>query len=274
MSDSANRSAPGGQDASADPDSFEAVFGAPPPEEPAAPSEEPQVDVAPPPTPPAPVAPVNPAKGAPPKSDKPKRSAARELVETLLLAAMIFFVVRSVILNFRVDGNSMLPNLHNGELVLVNHQAYAAFDVANVIDWIPGVDASWVVTPFGDPERGDIVVFNPPDDDKPYIKRIVGLPGDVVEFADGNVIVNGMRLNEPYIQEGITRCPGGICDEPITVPEGHVFVLGDNRRNSEDSRFFGPITVESIIGKASLVYWPISAFGTVPHEEYTFVPAE
>ncbi len=265
-------------------DSFEAVFGAPPPPsepvaaptEAAAPSSAPDETASPQPATVGAVAapPVAPAASAGPVVPAPKkRGAFRELIETLLLAALIFFLVRSVILNFRVDGNSMLPNLHNGELVLVNHQAYSAWDLANVIDWIPGVDVSWVVAPFGEPVRGDIVIFSPPDDDKPYIKRVIGLPGDVISFADGNVYVNGQQLEEPYLQAGITRCPGGICEEPITVPEGHVFVLGDNRRNSEDSRYFGPITVDSVIGKAVIVYWPVSSLSTMPEPDYVFVPA-
>ena len=262
MSDSLKSSASGDGPSRGDAESYEAVFG------------EPLVEDVDANAAPAAYVPDAPQEAAPTVPAKTRRSAVRELVETLLLAALIFFVVRAVILNFRVDGNSMLPNLHNGELVLVNHQAYASYDVAEVVDWIPGLDVSWVVTPFGEPERGDIIVFNPPDDDKPYIKRVVGLPGDVIEFSQGFVILNGQQLTEPYIQDGITRCPGGICDEPITIPEGHVFVLGDNRRNSEDSRYFGPITIGSIIGKATLVYWPISAFGTVPHEEYSLLPVD
>lgn len=198
-----------------------------------------------------------------------KRSALRETIETLLLAAIIFFAVRLVILNFRVDGNSMLPNLHNREMLLVNHQAYLHLDLGAIVNWIPGVDVGdHEVYPFNPPQRGDIIVFNPPNDDKPYIKRIIGLPGDTIAFADGYVILNGQRLDEPYIQAGITRCPTRQCEQPVTIGPGQVYVLGDNRGNSEDSRYFGPIQISSIIGKAWVTYWPLDDFGRVPHYGY------
>src|SRR5215211_2366885 len=103
--------------------------------------------------------------------------AVREVVETLLLAALIFFLVRLVVLNFRVDGQSMTPNLDNGQMLLVNRNAYES------VDW-----QGSKFYPFDPPERGDIVVFNPPtESDKPYIKRIIGLPGDEVTFNNGQV---------------------------------------------------------------------------------------
>src|SRR5919107_3044701 len=103
--------------------------------------------------------------------------AVREVVETLLLAALIFFLVRLVVLNFRVDGQSMTPNLDNEQMLLVNRNAY------QFVDWQGNT-----FYPFDPPERGDIVVFNPPtESDKPYIKRIIGLPGDEVTFSNGQV---------------------------------------------------------------------------------------
>ena len=182
--------------------------------------------------------------------------AVREIVETLLLAALIFFLVRLVVLNFRVDGESMLPNLHNEEMLLVNRNAYRSVEFS-------GDD----YYPFDPPERGDIVVFDPPNrSDKPYIKRIIGLPGDHVTFGDGKVFINGEPLEEEYITER-TRCgQRDTCD--VVVPEGSVFVLGDNRTNSSDSRVFGPVPLENIVGKAWITYWPPSDFGFVPHEAY------
>jgi signal peptidase I len=138
------------------------------------------------------------------------------------------------------------------------------------LDIIPGVDRSGqdIVYPFHPPERGDIIVFNPPTvSDKPYIKRVIGLPGETITIADGFVYVNGVKLDEPYIDGAITECNRSKCD-PVTVAEGSVFVLGDNRRNSSDSRIFGPIKVDSIIGKAWITYWPFSDFGLVPHFDY------
>lgn len=197
--------------------------------------------------------------------------AIREVVETLLLALVIFVAVRSLVLNFRVDGNSMVPNLHDQEMLLVNRNAYFHFDLNRLLNLLPGEDRDGqrIVYPFHPPERGDIVVFSPPvHSEKPYIKRVIGLPGETVEIRqDGYVYINGKRLNEPYIQGGITECNQARCGA-VRVPAGHVFVLGDNRRNSSDSRIFGPIAIDNIIGKAWLTYWPLGSFGLVPHYDY------
>lgn len=206
----------------------------------------------------------------------PKKSGAiRETIETLILALIIFVLVRQVVLNFRVDGHSMDPNLHNGEMLLVNRRAYTDVNFASLINWIPGVDVNGHdYHPFGNVERGDIIVFNPPNGDKPYIKRIIGLPGDVITFQDGFVYVNGVKLDEPYIADGngITRCPTTSCRVPVTVGPDQVYVLGDNRTNSEDSRYFGPFAISAIIGKAWITYWPLSDLGRVPHYEYPNIP--
>ncbi len=183
-------------------------------------------------------------------------------------------------LNFRVDGNSMFPNLHNGEMLLVNRHAYEGYNLASLINWVPGVDAGdKVVHPFGKVNRGDIVIFNPPVANKPYIKRIIGVPGDVITFADGKVVINGTPLDENYDLGGPTFCPSMAtgklsCNSgPITVGPDQVYVMGDNRENSEDSRYFGPIDIDSIIGKAMITYWPWSDIGRVPHYDYPDVPA-
>ena len=238
------------------------------PEPLAADSESPPVDTV------EPKPPVNESQS--PATTKKRSSALRETIETLLLALIIFVAVRQVVLNFRVDGNSMLPNLHNGEMLLVNRHAYEDYNLASLINWIPGVDAGdKIIHPFGEVKRGDIVVFNPPIDNKPYIKRIIGLPGDVITFADGHVLVNGAVLQENYDLGGPTNCPRGAeaCSAgPITVGPDQVFVMGDNRENSEDSRYFGPIDIDSIIGKALVTYWPWSDIGRVPHYDYGDVP--
>lgn len=186
--------------------------------------------------------------------------AVREIIETLLLAALIFFLVRMVVLNFRVDGQSMTPNLENEQMLLVNRNAYQS------VDWQGNK-----FYPFDPPERGDIVVFNPPaESEKPYIKRIIGLPGDEVTFSNGQVFVNGQMLEEDYIEDR-TRCQrDDFCD--VIVPEGTIFVLGDHRSNSSDSRVFGPVPIENVIGKAWLSYWPVDDIGFVPHEEYPEIP--
>lgn len=199
--------------------------------------------------------------------------AAREIIETLLLAVVIFVGVRMLVLNFRVDGASMVPNLHNREMLLVNRNAYLNFDMNDLLNIVPGVDrdGDWTFYPFDPPERGDIVVFEPPAvHDKPYIKRVIGLPGETVSFENGDVYIDGVQLDEPYIDDHITDCPDG-CEQGM-VPAGHVYVLGDNRDNSSDSRQFGFVDADDIIGKAWFTYWPFDDLGLVPHEDYASLP--
>lgn len=210
---------------------------------------------------------------------KQKPSGLREIIETALLALLIFLLVRTFVLNFKVDGRSMMPTFENGEMLLVNRNAYRSLDAWDFIDWIPGMDDRNTATiiDFGDPVRGDVVVFTPPPpgEDKPYIKRVIGLPGDEVEVHDNNVYVNGAKLDEEYVDGKYSTCPAGedpwqYCGQGVViqVPEDHVYVMGDNRTNSQDSRYFGPVPEENIIGKAWVVYWPLDVFGTVPHASY------
>jgi signal peptidase I len=227
--------------------------------------------------------PVKPTEPIPPPNDsqseiatKKRSGALRETIETLLLALIIFVAVRQVVLNFRVDGNSMFPNLHNNELLLVNRHAYEGYNLASLVNWIPGVDIrDKVVHPFGEVHRGDVVVFDSPTENKPFIKRIIGLPGDVITFSNNGVIVNGIPLQENYDLGGSTECPTGAqaCNAgPITVGNDQVFVMGDNREHSQDSRYFGPIDIDSVIGKAIVTYWPFSDIGRVAHYDYPSVP--
>jgi len=184
--------------------------------------------------------------------------AIREVVETLLLAALIFFLVRLVVLNFRVDGESMLPNLDDGQMLLVNRNAYEFVDIGDNRYY-----------PFDPPERGDVIVFDPPTgSDKPYIKRIIGLPGEEVTFGDGHVFVDGELLPEDYIKDRTTCRPARSDNCDVIVPEGNVYVLGDHRSNSSDSRVFGPVPVGNIVGKAWFSYWPADDVGFVPHRSY------
>jgi signal peptidase I len=201
--------------------------------------------------------PPEPATAPAPSAKSQAGRAVREIVETLLLAALIFFLVRLVVLNFRVDGESMLPNLDDGEMLLVNRNAYQYFDFGGERYY-----------PFDPPERGDVIVFDPPTgSDKPYIKRVIGLPGEEVTFSDGKVFIDGELLDEDYIEER-TGCGRRLDHCDVVVPDGYVFVLGDHRTNSSDSRSFGAVPVENIVGKAWLSYWPADDVGFVPHESY------
>jgi signal peptidase I len=213
----------------------------------------------------------------PSRPAKSAGKAVREIVETLLLALVIFVAVRALVLNFRVDGSSMSPNLQNKEMLLVNRNVYFHFDLNKYLDIIPFVDRDGkdIVYPFHPPERGDIIVFNPPDSvnsEKPYIKRVIALAGETVEIkSDGYVYIDGKKLDEPYIKGAITECNRNPC-APYTVPEGMIYVMGDNRRNSSDSRIFQGVKIENIIGKAWLTYWPFDDFGLVPHFDYPDMP--
>jgi signal peptidase I len=117
---------------------------------------------------------------------------------------------------------------------------------------------------WGDIDRGDLVVFTRPPDEPDttvddLIKRVVALPGETVEGRDGRVVVDGRPLAERYLRPGVTTAPFG----PVTVPDGMIFVMGDNRGDSRDSRVFGPIEVSSVVGRAFVRIWPLDALGTL-----------
>lgn len=189
------------------------------------------------------------------------RRVVWELTQTLVLAAVIFMMVRGVAQNFRVEGPSMEPGLHDGQYLLVNKAVYFKIDVGNLSRYIPFINADDNDTRylFHPPKRGDVVVFRyPRDPNRDFIKRIIGIPGDTVQIDQGMVSVNGVLLDEPYINEGST-----FSLEPRTVPPNSYFVMGDNRPNSSDSRNWGFVPEENIIGKAMFSYWPLSDLGGI-----------
>ncbi len=165
------------------------------------------------------------------------RRATREVVETLALTLVVFFLIRVVIQNFRIEGQSMEPNFHDGQFLIVNKFAYQ----------------------FEKPQRGDVVVFRyPPNPARDFIKRIIALPGDRVMVAHGRVMVNSQWLDEPYpLNTGTYSFPEAV------VGESELFVLGDNRNNSSDSHSWGMLPYENLIGKAWVSYWPPELFGIV-----------
>ena len=195
------------------------------------------------------------------------KSFWREVLETVLLTVMIFFLVKGLVANFRILGTSMEPNFHTDQLVLVNKAAYFHVDINSWLKLIPGVhpDSQNITWLFGGPTRGDVVIFEPPDVvNEDYIKRVIGLPGDKVEVKNGKVFVNDTALDEPYIKEA----PFSPYSATV-VPPGHLFVMGDNRNASRDSRSFGMLPVDLIVGKALMVYWPTGPqWGPVPEVKY------
>lgn len=211
--------------------------------------------------------PWHPVEAPPPRRRRRYLTIFREVVETLLLAVLIFLAVRSTVQNFKVEGRSMLPSLDNGQYIIVNKLAYAQFDLG-LFDFLPFFDAGEDSTHhlFGSPERGDVVVFEAPRyPERDFIKRIIGVPGDKVEIRNGVVYINDEPIDERYTQ-GITNCPCG----PWQIEEGQYFVLGDHRSNSSDSRQFGAIEEGSIIGKAWFSYWPLSDVGLAPNHSLSF----
>ena len=197
-------------------------------------------------------------------------SLLRELLETFLIMVVVVFVVRTFVQNFEIDGYSMEPNFHNGERVIVNRLAYLHLDLTAPLRRIPGLE-DLPPLPFrlGEPRRGDVIVFlYPRNPKKDFVKRVIGLPGDKVEIRQGVVYVNGLRLEEPY-----PVIPDTSSMPPKTVPEGHLFVLGDNRPNSSDSRFWGMLPMDHVIGKAWVVYWPPQRWGLVRFPRPPLVPA-
>lgn len=171
-----------------------------------------------------------------------------ETVITVALALALYFVIQAFIVQtYRVEGRSMDDSLHDGQHLLIDK-----------------------LTPrFDDYSRGDVVVLHPPDeppDSTPFIKRVIGVAGEHVELRDGAVLIDGVELDEPYVD--------GIPTEPLDdvtawdVGEGEVFVMGDNRDDSLDSRDFGPVRTSEIVGRAWLRFWPLDTLGILQTPTY------
>ncbi len=164
-------------------------------------------------------------------ANKNEKGFLAELFETILMAVLIFVVINTITIRVKVINYSMRPTLDQGYYLLVNRLAYR----------------------FGEPKRGEIVIFHHNGDDtEDYIKRMIGLPGDRVVITDGTVSVNGNTLTEPY------RADQGYSNGEWVVPEDQYFVLGDNRNHSSDSRDWGFVQRNWLVGKALLSYWPFN----------------
>jgi signal peptidase I len=184
-----------------------------------------------------------------------------EIVETLVLTLIIFFVIQTFVAQpYQVQQQSMEHTLEPGQYVLVDK-----------------LTPRWAS--YG---RGDVVVFNPPaswtEGTTPFIKRVIGLPGDTIEVKDdGLVYVNGTALEEPYTYQnaqGVNEPTTPLSDQKRwVVPEGELFVMGDHREKSAESRLFGPISISNVIGRAFLRYWPISALEIIGTPTYPGIPA-
>ena len=161
-----------------------------------------------------------------------------DILETLVLSVLLFVSINIISARIRVDGDSMMPTMISGEYVAVNRLSYK----------------------LGSPQIGDIIVFHFPRNPKEeYIKRVVGLPGDLVEVMNGSVYVNGQSLAENYLNVKMNYTG------KWEVPADQLFVLGDNRNNSSDSHDWGTVPMDYVVGKAVLVYWPPPAWGLIDH---------
>jgi signal peptidase I len=176
-------------------------------------------------------------------------SRRRNVIEWVLVivgAILVAVLVRTFLVQaFRIPSESMSPTLEKGDRVIVNRLSYKLHDV----------------------NRGDIVVFSRPpglpagaDQPEDLIKRVIALPGETVQTKDGSIYIDNRKLNEPYLPKGTSSRD---IDTPVTVPAGHVWVMGDNRANSADSRVFGPIDTDTIVGRAFLRIWPLNRLGTL-----------
>jgi signal peptidase I len=178
--------------------------------------------------------------------DQPKGTDLKrfmlDLLETLVLAVVLFLVINAVSARVRVDGFSMRPTLEDGEFILVNRLAYK----------------------LGDPKRGEIIVFRSPVvPDEDLIKRVIGLPGDEIEVRDGAVYVNDSLMDEPYI------AASPIYSGKWQVVDGFLFVLGDNRNDSSDSHSWGLVPLPNVVGRSILIYWPFAEWGMLNHNIIT-----
>ncbi|MEK3734536.1 MULTISPECIES: signal peptidase I [Paenibacillus] len=191
-------------------------------------------------------------------SQQPAKKQKNELVEwlkALLIALILVVLIRWLLFKpFIVQGPSMEPNFISGQKLIVNQVLY---DIRK-------------------PERGEVIVFHVPAEGRDFIKRVIAVEGDTVKVEGDKVLVNGEPVNEAYIQEAIdqahaenrlynnTDFPNSFVTEGV-VPEGHLFVMGDNRSNSTDSRMIGYVPYGDIIGRADVIFWPIRDIGLVNH---------
>ena len=181
---------------------------------------------------------------------------ARELTEAVVLALVVFLVIQGSIRNFRVEGSSMRPSLEGGQYLLVNKLVYFKIDTGRISRMIPfwNVDEPSSHFAVHPPKRGEVIVFRfPLDPSKDFVKRVIGLPGEEVELRSGTVYIDGVPLEEPYLTEKDIST-----EEPMLMGQKEYYVLGDNRRSSRDSRFWGGVPEENVLGKVWVVYWPFS----------------
>ena len=183
---------------------------------------------------------------------KNKKHILREYAESIVIAIVMALIIKTFVVQaFKIPSGSMIPTLKIGDHILVNKFSYGTK--------LPFTDR--IIIPMKGPSQGDIIVFKyPEDENKDFIKRVIGLPGDTVEIKDKKVHINGKPIEESYPIHGDKMVyPSGLQPRdnfgPITVPQGSYFVMGDNRDFSLDSRYWGFVKLNKIKGRAFIVYW-------------------
>lgn len=192
------------------------------------------------------------------KAGKPQKSVVREYAEALIIALVLALLIRTFIIQaFKIPTGSMEPTLLVGDHLLVSKFSYSLHIPNEVpftsIQLFPDIHFFSSV-----PKRGDIVVFKFPEDlSKDFIKRVIGLPGETIQVIRQRVYINDKLLKEPYAHH--TQPPMDLGDRdnmgPLRIPEGNIFVMGDNRENSHDSRMWGTLDLNNLRGKAQWIYW-------------------
>jgi signal peptidase I len=193
-----------------------------------------------------------------PQGRAPIRRAIAELLRTALQVLVLFLLLSALIGRFEIHQVSMEPNFHEGQRVVVSK--------------LDGIWESLLVdtahaagrgsSPFA-PKRGQVIVFNPPSGEgDALIKRVIGIPGDLIELHDGGVWINGQQLDEPYVNGLETSC-NSMCGT-IRLDADSYFLMGDNRPSSLDSRAFGPVHAEQIVGRVVMRYWPLNQIEIYP----------
>lgn len=199
----------------------------------------------------------NPGQPGPPQDPtKKEKSEAFEWLKAIVIAVVLVLLIRWFLFApFIVDGPSMKPNFHTAERIIVNK----------------------IIYDIREPKHGEVVVFHVPQEGRDFIKRVIGVPGDTVVVEGDTITINGKVIDEAYLQDVLNEkhsnnelynTKANFPNEQVsegTVPEGHIFVLGDNRSDSTDSRIIGFVSYEDVIGRADLRFWPLKDIQLIKH---------
>lgn len=198
---------------------------------------------------------VNPPEAIVPPKHRAFRHALREIAESVVMAVVLYAIISTLVGRYQILNVSMEPNFHEGQRVVVSRLGRLLTDVAHAEDG-QASDSLGL-------KRGQVAVLYPnaAHQEPPLIKRVIGLPGETVTIANGQVQINGQPIDESYLNGLSTQC---FQNCTVTLGSGQYFVLGDNRSNSLDSRSFGPVTADNIIGQVILRYWPLDKLEIYP----------